>query len=297
MLTRDIEILIQRYLKNKDCKPTNTGWVMCSCPFAPWTHAGGTDVHYSFGISVANGFNCFACGQKGSLYFLPQALARYTKSFDFDMDEFIREKASIRESGYSGIETVIYLSDDVIEMFPYAEEVLSLTKEDIRRWNIRYDSMANALLFPIYHNHKLHSIKVRNLKSKVFWTIGQMRLKQLGNWYGEHIFEDAFKWLVLVEGERDAILLGRYIPTWASLGNPTKVQLNRLASLRGVKLLLAYDNDKAGEEMTNKTVSTIGGAVPLYRPQEWFLCKDPAEIVEKGLVYKFLRKDNIKRIV
>ena len=97
-----------------------------------------------------------------------------------------------------------------------------------------------------------------------------------------------------MEGERDAILLSRYLTAWASLGSPTNKQIDSLASLK-VKLLFFFDNDKPGEEIKRKIIRKLSGVLPLYEVTDYCGCKDPAELVEKKKVRKALR--SIKKIV
>ena len=60
-----------------DTKSKRTGWVVSTCPFAPWTHGGGVDRNPSFGISTDNNergkqvYKCFSCGEVGTLDALP----------------------------------------------------------------------------------------------------------------------------------------------------------------------------------------------------------------------------------
>jgi hypothetical protein len=54
------------------------GWLNCSCPLAPWTHAKGHDHQPSFGLNVESGrFNCFSCGASGSLSYLASTVLAF----------------------------------------------------------------------------------------------------------------------------------------------------------------------------------------------------------------------------
>ena len=56
-----------------------TGWIVSSCPLAPWTHAGGIDQNPSFGVKIEAGdpfANCFSCGWHGALSTLVLELKR-----------------------------------------------------------------------------------------------------------------------------------------------------------------------------------------------------------------------------
>lgn len=56
----------------KNIKPTSAGWLGCSCIFAPWKHAKGTDKTPSFGFSInpsgKSRCHCFTCGSAGDLF-------------------------------------------------------------------------------------------------------------------------------------------------------------------------------------------------------------------------------------
>lgn len=60
-----------------------TRWMNVSCPFAPFTHAKGTDRNPSFGITIVDdgrsSYKCLSCGTKGRLAGLPTKLAGYRK--------------------------------------------------------------------------------------------------------------------------------------------------------------------------------------------------------------------------
>ncbi len=286
-----LKTLATEFLGQK-AKVVGDKWVMTNCPFAPWLHPDGDDKKYSFGMSITGGFHCFTCGMKGSIYDLPVLLARYTHIPQFALEDFIKENFyPARECALDVVPQVECLDEQILCYYPYANEgILHLTKADIIKWNIRFDHHRGLLLFPIYLYGKLHCIKVRSVDKKVFWVIGNMRLKQTGNWYG-----DWFKprrWLFLVEGERDAIFLSRYTTAWASLGEPTKRQFEYIVAYwyqAKPNVCLFFDNDDVGRRMTEKAIRCLGSNLPLWMITDYCGCKDPAEIIEKGLLKEALK--------
>lgn len=45
-----------------------SGWILSTCPFAPWTHQGGTSNSPTFGVEDKPGrkrYHCFSCGERG----------------------------------------------------------------------------------------------------------------------------------------------------------------------------------------------------------------------------------------
>jgi len=284
MQTNKIKELISLFLK-RPSKETGEGWVMCSCPFATWTHTGGDDSRYSFGISTSGGYNCFTCGKHGSILSLPKEIARYWHINPLPMEEFIKEHIG----NYTETTSEIRLTEipaEVIEVYPYAPSILHLTPQDVIKWNIRYDESNSCLFFPVYHEGKIIAIKVRKLP-KVFYFLGSnTNFKRAGIWYGEQFKKtDA---IFLVEGERDAILLGRYVTVWASLGEPTTAQLSTIRKLNR-KVVLFFDNDETGKRIRQKAKRQLLNFLPLYYVSNYCGCKDPAEIVEKGKIKQALK--------
>jgi 5S rRNA maturation endonuclease (ribonuclease M5) len=201
------------------------------------------------------------------------------------MEKFIKEHIG----GYKETTPEIRLTEipaEVIEVYPYAPSILHLTPQDIIKWNIRYDASNSCLFFPVYHNDKIIAIKVRRLP-KVFYFLGSnTNFKRAGIWYGEQFKKtDA---IFLVEGERDAILLSRYVTVWASFGEPTTAQLSAIRKLNR-KVVLFFDNDEAGKRIRQKAKKQLLNFLPLYYVSDYCGCKDPAEIVEKGKIKKALK--------
>lgn len=280
MTRRAIKKLIKQYLKKDKFKEISTGWVMTSCPFAEWLHADRDDKHFSFGISTKGGFNCFTCGMKGSLLSLPKKLSRYTHQVPYDMFDFIKENLEFEDTEFTTNE-YSSIDDSFLTSYREAPEILSLTKEDIQKWNIKTDESNRMLLFPIYdRDKKLTAVKVRHIETKMFYYLFNNNIKKSGIWYGENFGHNG--WLALVEGERDAILLSRFIPAWACLGTLTKQQLERIKGVRASKIILFFDNDTAGQNNTAQAMKALGGLFKLYTVADYHNCKDPAEMVEKN---------------
>lgn len=65
-------------------KSKRSGWVVATCPFAPWTHSGAVDRSPSFGVSLPQSgkkqvYTCFSCGEKGLIDLLPFAVREYNR--------------------------------------------------------------------------------------------------------------------------------------------------------------------------------------------------------------------------
>lgn len=79
----------------RSCIKSRGEWVTATCPFSPYTHSKGADRNASFGISVSHdgssGYNCFSCGERGSLTMLPFKLSQFDGINRPELEEFIRE--------------------------------------------------------------------------------------------------------------------------------------------------------------------------------------------------------------
>lgn len=248
---------------------------MTSCPFRHWFHVYGKDNRYSFGISVDGGYNCFTCGQKGSLLELPNNLRQYNPNLPYGFTDFICNHLNFTEN-FNNINMVSKLDKSLVDGYSYANPVLALSQKDIIKWNIR--QIDDMLLFPIYdRTNDLVAIKGRKVNCKSFLYLADTSSKKGGVWYGEHFLFK--KWLALTEGERDAILLSRYMPVWACLGGLSQTQCKRVESLT-CNILLAFDNDDAGQTYKNKIIKHLNSKV--YDIIDYQGCKDVAEIIEQN---------------
>lgn len=283
-------------LLSRNYKPVGTSWVMLSCPLAEWTHPDGDDKRPSFGVSPV-GFNCFTCGIKGHLSQLPKVLARYTHEYPYLIAEAIEECLEEYQTTCYGTPKNTHketLPLELLDQYEIAHPNLELTKKDIEKWDIR--QVGDTLLFPIFNRDKssLLGIKCRSISNrKQFWHIGQ-NVKGEGRWYGEWLLT-AEEMVAVVEGERDAILLGRAIPTLAAMGLPTDTQIETFASMKVPKKILAFDNDKAGSEITKKVKKRLSGEVYSLDLSGY---KDPAEMIAAGvrkLKFKRLNFQNERR--
>lgn len=312
MTIDEIKKLIVEFFKTKPYVVGNR-WVMTNCPFSAATHADRDDKKFSFGISVQNGYHCFTCGEKGSIKNLPLALWKYLKyPRFFEMSIFIDEY--LKSESFRRLGNNFYIYDVAAEeekkehtditnnlsvfndmpMFPdYVKEfkTMKFIQQDVEKWNIRYNFLDNSVLFPIYNtNNQLVNVKARKYKDNkkffYFWCKGQK-----DEWYGIHLLSNKSKYLFLVEGERDAILLSRYVENVvASMGMPSIEMIKRIPSNKSV--VLFFDNDLAGSKISKKVIKH--SILPTLYVIEDYGFKDPAEVVENNSVEEVIKK--IKKI-
>jgi 5S rRNA maturation endonuclease (ribonuclease M5) len=263
----------------------SNGWVAGNCPFAPWLHPKGEDRRPSFGIATnkESYFHCFACGVKGYLHHLPFMLSQYTLQVDGIIENYIRQYKDtydIDNLVSQGENT--YKLRELFNTFEEAHEVLNLTKDDITKWQLKYDKDKNTLVFPITYRHELKALKGRNLRQKGFmYYEGSANIKREGLWYGMDMTGDKHpSKIILCEGERDVILLSRRgFTAWGALGSLTKKQI-QIVRQSNIPFVLFFDNDNAGQNMQRQIIDACNLFNELYVVNEYGSCKDPAELIE-----------------
>lgn len=263
---------------------------MGNCPFAPYLHEGGKDLHPSFGIfeGQQSNFNCFSCGKAGRLTYLPFLLSRYTGSFNHFINKFIQANDYCphlppKPSGV-GLEDNPELHERLLS-FKLPEPKMGLydNQKNIELWQLRYDPEEKALVFPIFdEDSNLVALKGRPVGRKKFFQYTEAPVKQAGIWYGMNI-NAKYRKVFLVEGERDAILLSyKGISAWASMGSEvTKAQISTIRKAPH-KFILFFDNDKAGRKLRDVINKECGVFSELYVVTNYCGLNDPAEIVAKG---------------
>lgn len=275
---------------------------MGSCPFASVTHEKGTDYKPSFGIKIGSpsGYHCFSCGVKGTLFTLPSSLSFVVGGDYTDLSSYIESHESIEFVIEEEVinKTMPAIPIQIYHQFKRAFSWRGITEKDIDLWDLRVDIEQKNYLFPIFDlMGRLVGIRgrsfvnTRDFKSYSHLSPINKDAKSFGMWFGmgNPLIPD--KMLVLVEGERDAILLRRagVKNVWASMG--ASITDSQIVSIKSIpyKILLFFDNDKAGKQAMDKVISECSSVVKaLFYISDYYGAKDPAEAVEKGIIKKVL---------
>ena len=150
---------------------SRSGWVVASCPVAPFLHEGGGDKHPSFGVKVVeegtSWCKCFSCGTSGSLVHLVEVMHRYTVG-GINLRE--AEGLVLRELMESDInppdyESVVKAEPPIIEFpEPWLSSFVSVlnnptgmaylgTREidlpTVKALDLRYDGSSRRVCFPV----------------------------------------------------------------------------------------------------------------------------------------------------
>lgn len=154
-----------------------TRWLNISCPFAPFTHAKGSDTNPSFGITIIDDgrshYKCLACGLKGRLSALPTKLGAYRKR-DYSKlrhwAEMSEVQASINRPVVDWENDNLEYGDDtpdtkelpparLVNNYPRALGLQYLRERGITwptplKLDLRYDDFQYRILFPVYDPQK-----------------------------------------------------------------------------------------------------------------------------------------------
>lgn len=256
------------------------GWVVSTCPFAPWTHQGGSDRSPSFGVSMDTPgkrqvYTCFSCGEKGLLENLP-----------FDVRHMQRtESKPVPDKYYYGKALQVLVADedenldmdlpeyddpvdDPDEIIPWPEWHLDSFKsvfafEDAVKYlatrqisdtvtqflDLRFDSFQRRVCFPLRDWDGtligLHGRTIEDHPAKYFAYGYEGRRNPLP-WLGEQ-WVDFDKPVVLCESVFDlASVLRYYKNSMCSLSvGMSEAKIKRID--QGVQFITFYDHGTGGD--------------------------------------------------
>lgn len=282
-------------------------FVNSTCPFAKWKHEEGVSTRNSFGIKVGNDsfYHCFSCGMKGKPMLLPFILEQLSK----------QDYSPLRKLLFSGGASSVKYKNDVFilpkEMVEIKVEGLfkpldfnyrNLAKQTIKEFDLSFDPKEKRIIIPIRDfKNRLVAIKGRaidkssSLRYRLYNEFGDDP-KRYGVWFNCHKSLTPSKFLFLVEGEMDAILLKQegIHNVWACMGaGITKRQIDTLKKVTNL-ICLFLDNDKAGMIVRDKIIKSFKGK-NLYMVTNYYGYKDCGEACFKKDIKKLL--NSVKEVV
>lgn len=325
-----------------------------SCPLAPWTHGSGKDDNPSMSVkNMGEGsvvYMCFTCHDKGHIKNLAWKFGDLSK--DYSAYEYVRRLfdrsdfdpwAQVAKQPYGQYyKKVAWLSQqhqkkadpriteeqlkEWLKQVPKYAFDRGLTKKEILKYEIGYDSKERRMIIPIRdHKKVLMGVSGRDVtgeqKPKYKHYPGLKKEKVL---YGEQWLDPQISHACLVEGFLDVWRLRRLGKknVFASMGTTLSTdQIRKLLNWRIVSITIYPDMDKPGlqyaEEVAEKLVRhgmVVGVAGmcenPLFvhqdRPRIWkdtdfrlkdiegLKNKDPGDFTDKDLA---LAESNVKFLV
>lgn len=154
------------------------GWVIATCPFAPWTHAGGSDRSPSFGVSKdaparRQVYTCFSCGEVGLFEALPfnvrerfrQVRKHGTYKFGKALEVMVADEDDEFDLEFPDYDddspdpTVVipwpeYYLDSFKSVFAFEEamdylQTRQVNRTVVRDMDLRYDTQRKRVCFPL----------------------------------------------------------------------------------------------------------------------------------------------------
>lgn len=261
-MTDELLINVLEKLQVKNLRETNDSFIF-SCPLAEYFHYKGTDNHPSCQIRKEDGkYYCYSCKNFGPLWDLVDTIKFLNKREDLnELLEGLRkpQKFIINTKRKEQKKDQIFLPDELIERYPKAtDETKSLEyvfKRGIdsrlaNKYNLRYDSDRNRLLFPIYDNKYFVGFQGRAIEQdeKRYYNYFNVN-KSLYLGGSNHLTLN--KIVIVVEGFISLLKLKHLIPEFnivttfgSSISDEQAIKLINLDKL----IISCFDNDKAGSD-------------------------------------------------
>lgn len=243
-------------------------YIRITCPF----HKDGQEDNPSCSIyssydndEVEPGFcHCFTCNTALSLYKMIAYLFDKDEEWgkQWIIDRFgntLVEKQLDLESIELEKEQPTYLDESILDTFedyhPYMTE-RKLNKEVIEKFKVKYDPKDDSLVFPVWdEKDNLVMLTKRSVKNKFFNIEGG---KEKPTYLLNYIRKENITTVIITEGQIDALTAWAYgMPAIATIGSPSKAQLDTL-NQSGIRIYITiFDNDSAGERFKQQFLNRI----------------------------------------
>jgi hypothetical protein len=291
-------------------KQRRTGWVVATCPFAPWLHSGGRDRNASFGVALPQTarkqmYTCFSCGSVGRIESLP-----------FDVREHLRKS---KREGYAIGKAIAVLAadeDEPIEIdlpdydepIPDPGEVIvwpefflesfksvfsseaalaylgtrQITHTEISYLDLRYDTQRQRVCFPIRDfDGKLVGLHGRHISDHPmrYYAYGYEDRRNKLPWLGEQ-WVDFDEPVLLVESVFDLASVLRVYPNsmCALSSGMSEDKIKRID--QGVLFVTLFDLGTGGDHARESLTEHLRTAHHHITPPK----EDPGEMDVDALV-------------
>lgn len=202
---------------------------------------------------------CFTCGQRGSLPYLVQALGGDPDSIEHLLTSAAVVKASrwVLDRDGNEVEERVMVDPVLFDAHPRPpQRVLDLKDVDeytVARYNARWDPRGKCWMLPIYSFD--NQLLGWQEKSKGYFKNVPDGVAKSEALFGWHTYRSGP--LVVVESPLDAIRFASYgHPAVATMGSyVSEMQTDHLATAD--RLVLAFDNDDAGDHATEHVSSVL----------------------------------------
>jgi len=172
-----------------------------------------------------------------------------------------------------------------------------IAEDTARKYGVKvtynYEGKIAEHMYPFYSENTLTATKIRTVSTKDFRWTGSATEAGL---FGEHLFKSGGKYLLITEGECDAMasyeLMGSKWPVVSikgGAGSAVKDIKNSLEFVEGFEfVVICFDKDKAGREASKKVARILKpGKAKIMNLPDGF--KDPNDMLEANEHQKFLQ--------
>ncbi len=250
--------------------------LMVTCP----EHGEGRESKPSCGISMvkqpkypAGTVHCFTCGYTANIIeFISSVLGKQDGGIagykwlvsNFVYDTYSARRIEVEQPTRSKAkaEQKEVIGESELDSYRYTVQYMyqrGLTDEIIEKFDVGYDKEKEAITFPIVNlEGEVIAIQRRLIHTKQFLNVRGLKKDFIyGLW---HVYQEIenVKEIVITESILDCLTAWKHgIPAVATLGAPSKAQLQLLRDLPVRTLVLAYDNDEAGEQFKKRVHQKI----------------------------------------
>jgi len=212
---------------------------------------------------------------------LPKLLAYLMDtSYDEAVEYLLNKYASNRGAELSIRGCLCYFREDVEDKFfsmnweahldemDYAIERLykrGIKPSPIVKANVRQDDY--TIYYPYYDNDKIVAVKMRAITSKKFNVDKADGVKLSDHVFNLNNYKPIRYYIWITEGEADALTIpsnSRYLGVATGNANITQAQVDKILRTGCQHIVLAMDNDKAGQSFKRKAFRLFRGLVTLY---------------------------------
>ena len=172
-----------------------------------------------------------------------------------------------------------------------------IAEDTARKYGVKvtynYEGKIAEHMYPFYSENTLTATKIRTVSTKDFRWTGSATEAGL---FGEHLFKSGGKYLLITEGECDAMasyeLMGSKWPVVSikgGAGSAVKDIKNSLDFVEGFEfVVICFDKDKAGREASKEVARILKpGKAKIMNLPDGF--KDPNDMLEANEHQKFLQ--------
>lgn len=226
---------------------------------------------------------CFTCGQRGSLPYLVSALGGDAETIEQLTLNAAMTTASkwVRDSDDVEVEERVLVDPVLFDAHPFPPIRVMDDKDVDQRvaaqFNARWDAKGKCWLLPIYTFDG--NLAGWQEKSKGYFMNVPKKVKKSDSLFGWHLYRSGP--LIVVESPLDAMRFGTYgyraVATYGSFVSEQQIERIKIAD----KVILAFDNDDAGDHATEQMVRAlrpVHGHIRVFKYPPDTRNSDPGEL-------------------